>query len=187
LALLESTLSASPGVQAVELLNEPLGSRVQLSAESYVQDFLRPGFELVRTRFPGMAVVAAAPLGTLHPDRYQQLTDAGADEFCDFRAVHVYFDDEAALSVIRGSTRRPVLVTETGTGIPSQQVRWYSQVVPTLRSVLSAQLVFWYVLLDFTGYSVIASTSDAHGQPRAAPGSGLYSLLTGTSTALRRH
>jgi len=78
-----------------------------------------------------------------------------------------------------------MLVTETGTGIAAQQVAWYSQVVPSLRRVLKAQLVFWYVLLDFTGYSVIASTPDAHGQPRAAPGSGLYTLLTGTAAALR--
>jgi hypothetical protein len=190
--LVESTLRRYPQVRRAELLNEP--ERFNgLSANRYVQDFLRPGWERIRSRLPGVAVVCAAPEGDRKkaPDRFRRLTDAGADDFCDYRAVHVYFDDEGPLNTIAGSTRRPILVTETGTNKPGEHVRWFTQVVPRIRSALAAELVFWYVLLEsvdlaggavpyaYPGSSVIAPIPDAAGQPQASNGSHLYPLLLG--------
>ncbi len=190
LTLLAATLRRYPQVRRAELLNEP--ERFNgLSPERYVREFLRPGYELIRDRFPGVQVVAAAPVGDRKkaPDRFRRLTDAGADDVCDFRAVHVYFDDDGALGAIAGGTRRPILVTETGTNVAGQHVRWYTEVLPQIRGALGAELVFWYVLLEsaalaggsvpysYPGSSVIAPDPDAAGQPKAAAGSGLYPLL----------
>lgn len=197
--LLEATLQRYPEIRRAELLNEP--ERVNgLSAERYVQDFLRPGYERIRERFPGVAVVAAAPVGDRKqgPSRFRRLTDVGADDYCDYRAVHVYFEDDRALSAIAGATRRPILVTETGTSVPGQHVRWYTEVIPRIRAVLGAELTFWYVLLQsattaggtvsysFSGYGVISGAPNAAGQPQAAPGSGLYPLLAGIRGAQPR-
>ncbi len=190
-SLLDATLRRYPEVRWAELLNEPDHFN-GLSPERYVQDFLRPGFALVRDRFPGTAVVAAAPVGTLTqaPDRFQRLTAAGADEVCDFRAIHVYFDDDRALAAIARATGRPILVTETGTNVASQHVRWYTEVIPRIRRALGAELIFWYDLLEsadaYPGFSVIANTPDAAGQPQALPGSGLYPLLRSTATLTAR-
>jgi hypothetical protein len=199
LDLLQATLRRYPQVQRAELLNEP--ERFNgLSARRYVAEFLRPGYELIRERFPGVQVVAAAPAGDRKtaPARFRRLTDAGADDVCDLRAVHVYFDDESALGGIAGATRRPILVTETGTSTPGQHVRWYTQVVPRIRGALGAELVFWYVLLEsadlaggsvpysYPGSSVIAAEPDAAGRPKAAAGSGLFPLLTGQRAAAAR-
>jgi hypothetical protein len=197
--LVEATLRRYPQVGRAELLNEPEHFN-GLSPGRYVQEYLRPGYERIRERSPGVAVVAAAPVGDRKagPDRFRRMTDAGADEFCDYRAVHVYFDDDRALSAFAGSTGRPILVTETGSQTPGQQVRWYTDVVPRIRQALGAELIFWYVLLEsaglaggtvaysYPGSSVIAAVPDAAGQPQAAPGSGLYPLLAGRRLGRRR-
>jgi hypothetical protein len=190
--LVEATLRRYPQVRRAELLNEP--ERFNgLSQGRYVREYRRPGWERIRSRFPGVAVVAAAPEGDRKkaPDRFRRLTDAGADEFCDYRAVHVYFDDDRALDTIGGATRRPILVTETGTSNPGQHARWFTEVVPRIRSALAAELVFWYVLLEsvdlaggavpysYPGSSVIAPLPDATGQPKASNGSRLYPILLG--------
>jgi hypothetical protein len=196
---LEATLRRFPEIARAELLNEP--ERFNgIPAARYVQEYLRPGYELIHRRFPWIRVVAAAPVGDRRQatDQFRRMTDAGADEVCDFRAVHVYFDDEAALRAIRQSTRRPILVTETGISAPAQHVRWYADVVPRMRGALGAEPVFWYVLLEspdlaggrvpyrYLGHSVIAAAADAAGQPQAAPGSGLYPLLARTRGLPRR-
>jgi hypothetical protein len=188
--LVESTLRRYPEVQAAELLNEPQ-EFYGLSPSVYVRDFLRPGFERIRERFPGVAVVAAAPIGNRRKglDYFRRMTDAGADQFCDYRAVHVYFEDEGVLAALARATARPIWVTETGIQVASQHVRWYTEVVPLIRDVLGAELVFWYVLLEsldlalppvpanYLASSLIAADPDATGQPQAAAGSGLYPLL----------
>ncbi|MBI3455265.1 MAG: hypothetical protein HY002_05705 [Candidatus Rokubacteria bacterium] len=197
--LLEAALRRYPQIRRAELLNEPEHFN-KLSPARYVQEFLRPGYERIRDRFPGVAVVAAAPVGDRKkgPDQFRRLTEAGADEFCDFRAVHVYDDDDRALRTIAGATGRPILVTETGTNVPGHHVRWYADVVPRVRQALGADEVFWYVLLEspalaggkvpysYTGSSVIAAVPDAAGQPQAAPGSALYPLLARHPAARRR-
>src|SRR5262249_34867294 len=103
--------------------------------------------------------------------------------------AHVYFEDERVLTAMARATARPILVTETGIAVASQHVRWYTEVVPLIREVLNAQLVFWYVLLEsaalaggpvppnYLAPSLIATAPDTTGQPRAAAGSRLYPLL----------
>jgi hypothetical protein len=197
--LVEATLRRHPAVRRAELLNEPEHFN-GLSAGRYVTEYLRPGFERVRERFPGVQVVAAAPVGDRKagPDRFRRMTDAGADDYCDYRAAHVYFDDDRALAAIRGATGRPILVTETGTNVPGEQVRWYADVVPRIRAGLGAEQVFWYVLLEsaalaggrvaysYPGSSLIAAEPDPAGRPRAAPGSGLYPLLASAAVGQPR-
>lgn len=183
--LVEATLRRYPTARRAELLNEPEIFN-ELSPARYVREYLRPGFERVRERLPGVQVVAAAPAGDRKagPDRFRRMTDAGADDVCDYRAVHVYFDDDRALRAFRGATGRPILVTETGTNAPGDHARWYRDVVPRIRAALGAEQIFWYVLLEsaalagapvaysYPGSSIIAAEPDAAGQPRAAPGVG---------------
>jgi hypothetical protein len=194
--LVEATLRRYPEVRRAELLNEPEQFN-ELSPMRYVQDFLRPGFERIRERFPGVMVLAAAPIGNRRKglDYFRRMTDAGADQFCDYRAVHVYFEDERVLSALASATDRPILVTETGIGAPRQHVRWYTQVIPRIRATLRAELVFWYVLLEsaalaggpvpsnYLATSLIAATPDARGRPQGAPGSGLYPRLVNAQSA----
>jgi len=137
--LVEATLRRYPEVQRAELLNEP-EQFYGLSPASYVRDFLRPGFERIRERFPDVAVVAAAPIGNRRQglDYFRSMTDAGADRYCDYRAVHVYFEDERVLSAFASATGRAILVTETGIGAPGQHVRWYTEVMPVIRQALGA-------------------------------------------------
>jgi hypothetical protein len=194
--LVEAALRRYPTVTRAEILNEP--ERFNgLSPDRYVRDFLRPAYERIRARLPGVRVIAAAPSGDRRrgPDAFRRMTDAGADDFCDARAVHVYFDDPGALSSIAAATRRPILVTETGTSSPAQHVRWYTDVVPQMRAALRTDQIFWYVLLEsanlaggtvsysYLGFSVISSTLSPNGQARGAPGSELYTLLTGIPLA----
>jgi hypothetical protein len=188
--LVEAVLRRYPEVRAAELLNEP-EQFFGLSPTRYVQEFLRPGFERIRERFPDVAVLAAAPIGNRRKglDYFRRMTDAGADRFCDYRAVHVYFDDESVLAAFARATARSIVVTETGIAVPGQHVRWYTEVIPLIREVLGARLVFWYVLLEsaalaggpvppnYLATSLIAAEPDDAGEPRAAAGSALYPLL----------
>src|SRR5262245_30985050 len=188
--IVEATLRRYPETRRAELLNEP-AEFYGLAPAVYVRDFLRPGFERIRERFPDVTVVAAAPIGNRRKglDYFRRMTEAGADRFCDYRGVHVYFEDERTLSAIRDSTERPILVTETGIGTPSQHVRWATEVIPRIREVLEAELVFWYVLREsaalalgpvspnYHATSLIAVDPDDAGQPQAAAGSRLYPLL----------
>jgi hypothetical protein len=189
---LEAVLRRFPEVRRAQLLNEPDVFN-GLSPARYVREFLRPGFERIRERLPGVEVVAAPPVGDpRRTDRFRQMTDAGADEVCDFRAVNAYFTDDRALGQIRGATARPILVTETGSKDPGQHVRWLTDAVPRIRTALGAEQVYWYVLLEsvalngggvpysYPGSSVIAGTPGPGGQPRGAAGSGLYALLVGS-------
>jgi hypothetical protein len=194
--MVEATLRRYPEITRAELLNEP-AEFYGLAPAPYVHDFLRPGFERLRERFPSVAVVAAAPIGNRRKglDYFRRMTDAGADRFCDYRGVHVYFEDERTLSAIRDSTDRPILVTETGIGAPRQHVRWAMEVIPRIREVLKAELVFWYVLLEsaalalgpvppnYHATSLIAADPDDSGQPKAAAGSRLYPLLVAADPA----
>lgn len=190
--LVEATLRRYPTVRRAELLSEP-DRQNGLAPDRYVREYLRPAYERIRERLPGVQVVAAAPGGDRKrvPDAFRRMTDARADDFCDYRAVHVYFDDAGALSAINSATGRPILVTETGTSSASQHVRWYTEVIPQIRASLGTDQVFWYVVLESAafaggsvaysqlGFSTINSTPSASGQARGAPGSGLYSLITG--------
>lgn len=197
--LVEATLRRYPEVRRAELLNEP-AEFYGLSPASYVRDFLRPGFELIRERFPGMSVVAAAPIGSRRKglDYFRRMTDAGADRFCDERAVHVYFEDDRALADYAAATGRPIVVTETGIGAAGQHVRWYTEVIPVIRQALRAELVFWYVMLEdaalagggpvppnYLATSLIAPEPDAAGHPRPADGSRLYPLLASARSRIR--
>lgn len=198
-ALVAAALRRYPQVRRAEILNDP--ERVHgLSPERYVREFLGPASELIRRSFPGVAVVAAAPSGDRRrgPASFRRMTDAGADELCDYRAARVLFEDAGALDALAGATGRPILVTETGTSSPGHHVRWHAEVIPRIRGTLGAELVFWYVLLEsaalaggpvaysYPGYSLIAGTPDATGHAQGAPGSGLYALLTGRAQRPRR-
>jgi len=197
--LVEATLRRYPQVRLAELLKAP-DQLNGLSPERYVREFLRPGYERIRARLPGVSVVAASPGGDRRRlvDAFRRMTEAGADDVCDLRGVHVYFEDPGTLSAIAGATRRPIIVGETGVNSPGQHVRWYSDVIPQMRSTLRADLVFWYVLLESPafapgpvpysqlGSSVIAPEPDAAGQAQAASGSALFPLLTGTALTRRR-
>lgn len=170
--IVRNVLNRSPDVSYLEILNEPYAF-MRLSAGEYVMDYLRPAFEIIREKRPGTPVIAAAPRGTSDGSIYfYQMTDAGADNYCDFRGVHLYNNDSE--SYLFG-TDRPFMVTETGTDDPGGHVRWWTDNMPHMSRVLNTDQLYFYVLMDrpATGHNIISP--DTGGQPKAV--SPLYDYI----------
>lgn len=153
--LVRRTVQRSPGVNWFEVLNEP----VQLSPRTYVESYLKPAYDVIKSINPAFQVVAAAPTGTANGRNwFYQATAAGADLVCDHRAVHEYTDSP---EIYLGGTNRPFLVTESGIDDPSRHVEWYSKKMTHISGVLDTNRVYWYVLASDpdTGSAIISSQS----------------------------
>ena len=167
-------VSRSGSVTYFQVLNEPDVFH-GISPEVYVKDFLRPAYEIIREMRPDIPVVSAAPANTSGGRIYFfQMTDAGADDYCDFRAVHMYSSNP---EVFLAGTDRPFMVTETGTRNRTRHVSWWQDDMPNISKVLDTDKLYLYVLLDRPddGLSLIASTPDGSGNPR--PISPLYDYI----------
>lgn len=159
---------------AVEVLNEPdlfLG----LSAAEYVGEYLRPAWEIIKERRPSLPVVAAAPAGTQNGVYYfYRMTDAGADRYCDYRGVHLYSDSPGQYLY---GTRKPFMVTESGTGDRGGHVRWWRETMAHISGVLDTPYLFYYALMESppTGHNLIADAAGPDGRP--LPVSPLYDYI----------
>ncbi len=174
--MVREAVGRSGGVASLQVLNEPdvfHGMR----PEVYVLDYLRPAYEIIREMRPGVPVISAAPANTSGGRIYfYQMTEAGADEYCDFRGVHMYSDNpETYLS----GTDRPFIVTETGTRDRNGHVPWWTGQMAHISKVLDTDSLYWYVLLDRPddGLSLMADSPDGQGNPR--PVSPLYEYIRG--------
>jgi hypothetical protein len=172
--MVRDVVDRSAGVSFYEILNEP-ELFMGLSPEVYVKSYLRPAYEIIRERRPSVPVIAAAPVGTAGGRTYfYQMTDAGADDYCDFRAAHLYDDNP---EVFLAGTDRPFMVTETGKSIRERHLSWWQDTMSHISKVLDTERLYFYVLLDRpdTGFSLIASSPDAAGNVR--PVSPLYTYI----------
>jgi hypothetical protein len=106
-------------------------------------------------------VAAAAPAGTASGKTwFLQMTDAGADEWCDFRAAHLYSDETA---VYLTGTRRPILVTETGVQDRGRHVDWWSDTMTNISGAFDTDRLYFYALCDSedSAFAIIGKDSRA--------------------------
>jgi hypothetical protein len=153
--LVQQAVRRNPGLFCYEVLNEPMA----LAPADYVARYLRPAYEIVKAANPASRVAAAAPTGTAGGRAYfYQMTDAGADEYCDFRAAHLYSDNP---EVYLKGTRRPFMVTESGIQDPARHVDWYKDKMTHISGVLETDRMHFYVLADRpdNGFGIISSYS----------------------------
>jgi hypothetical protein len=166
----------SGGVTYLQVLNEPDVFH-DIGPEVYVNDFLRPAYEIIREMRPDIPIVSAAPANTSGGRVYFfQMTEAGADKYCDYRAVHMYSSNP---EVFLAGTDRPFIVTETGTRNRANHVSWWKDDMSNISKAFDTDKLYLYVLLDRPddGLSLIASTPDRSGKPR--PISPLYDYIRG--------
>jgi len=155
--LVRRALRRAPGVTVFEVLNEPVG----IPARDYVERYLKPAYDIIKAVDPALRVAAAAPTSTSGGRTwFYQMTDAGADGWCDFRCVHLYQDN--AEIYLKG-TDRPFLVTESGVQDQGRHVDWWSSTMAHISGILETERLYWYVLADSpdTAWGVISSRSRA--------------------------
>jgi len=155
--LVRRAVARSPGVGWFEVLNEPM----DMSARSYVETYLKPAYDVIKGISPALQVVAGAPSGTADGRLYfYQMTEAGADRFCDHRAVHDYTDSPEVYSQ---GAERPFVVSESGVDDPARHIDWWSTKMAHMSGVLETTRVYWYALAEDpdTGPALISSRSTA--------------------------
>jgi hypothetical protein len=181
--MVETVIRRYPSIQYFQILNEPEHFNGISNAE-YVLDYLRPAHDLIRSKFPDVKIVSAAPIG--QPKKgirdFGDMSSAGADLYCDFRAVHIYFEQNVLFpwSAFRRATEKPIMITETGSRRADQHLDWWRSQVPKMKRVLNTEYVFYYVLLDHpvsTGFEIITGELDSRGNVVPASGSELYNHL----------
>jgi hypothetical protein len=148
-----------------------------------VREYLRPAHDLIRAKFPSVKIVSAAPIGEPSGIRdFTVMTAAGADHYCDFRGVHIYFEDSLLNPWVafRQATQNPIMITETGTKTPAEHLNWWQVQIPEMKRILGTEYVFYYALLEHpisTGFEIITGDLDGQGDIIPAAGSDLYTYL----------
>jgi hypothetical protein len=184
--MVATVIQRYPSIQYFQILNEP-EHFFGISNREYVTDYLRPAHDVIRSTFPYVKIVSASPMGVPSGIQdFKTMSDAGADQYCDFRAVHIYFTNgiktfwSTPWSAFRKATSKPIMVTETGKRRPSQHLAWWREQIPKIKQALKTEYVFYYALLEqpvYTGYEIIRAERDSQGNVVPAPGSELYNYL----------
>lgn len=180
--MVETVIRRYPTIQYFQILNEP-EIFYNMSNTEYVRDYLKPAHDLIRQKFPDVKIVSAAPIGQYSGIQdFAEMTLAGADQYCDYRGVHIYFEQDLLYSWVefRMATQKPIMITETGTRKPEKQLFWWQVQIPQMKRVLDTEYVFYYALLEqpqYTGYEIIRAELDNNGKVVPAPGSDLYTYL----------
>lgn len=181
-AMVEAVIRRYPSITYFQILNEP-EEFYNMSNTEYVRDYLRPAHSVIREKFPSVKIVAAAPLGQSSGiNDFTAMSAAGADQYCDFRGVHVYYEQElfSPWSAYRLATQKPIMVTETGKKTPSEHLNWWTTQIPAIKQALKTEYIFYYALLEqptYTGYEIILAELDGSGNIQPASGSELYNYL----------
>ncbi|HEY6001084.1 MAG TPA: twin-arginine translocation signal domain-containing protein [bacterium] len=155
--LVRRAVQRAPGLFCYEVLNEPMA----LSPRVYVEQYLRPAYDVIKGINPAYRVAAAAPTGTSDGRLYfYQMSSAGADRWCDYRAAHLYLDNP---EVYLKGTDRPFLITETGVEDPARHVNWWAKTMTHISGVLETDRLYFYALATTpdTGWAIISSRSRA--------------------------
>jgi hypothetical protein len=153
--LVRRAVERAPGLFCYEVLNEPMS----LSPRVYVEQYLRPAYEVIKGMNAAWKVAAAAPTGTSDGRLYfYQMSEAGADRWCDYRAAHLYLDNP---EVYLKGTDRPFLITETGIEDPARHVSWWSDSMTHIGAVLETERLYFYALATTpdTDWAIISSRS----------------------------
>ncbi len=180
--MVETVIRRYPTIHYVQILNEPK-IFYNLSNVEYVLDYLKPAHDLIRRKFPALKIVSAAPIGQYSGIQdFVEMSIAGADQYCDYRGVHIYFEQDMIYSwrEFRLATQKPIMLTETGTRRPEKQLDWWQIYIPEMKRVLETEFVFYYALLEqpqYTGFEIIRAERDSNGQVVPATGSALYNYL----------
>lgn len=180
--MVEEVIRRYPTIRYFQILNEPEVFFDIANAE-YVQEYLRPAHDRIREKFPRVKIVSAAPIGQPSGIRdFAVMSAAGADNYCDYRGVHIYFDSalSSPWSAFQVATEKPIMITETGTKTYEEQLTWWSLQIPEMKRILKTEYVFYYALLEqpeYTGYEIILAQFDQQGKVIPAPGSELYNFL----------
>lgn len=157
-ALVRQSVGRAPGLFCYEVLNEPA-----MSPRTYVEQYLRPAYDVIKSLNPASQVAAAAPPGTASGRLdFYRMTEAGADRWCDYRAAHLYEDNPEVY--LRG-TDRPFLITETGVQDPARHVAWWQDTMAHISGVLETSRLYFYALATTpdSGWAVISSRSRPGG------------------------
>jgi len=169
-----AVVNRTPGVGVYQVLNEPDVFH-GIGPEEYVNSFLKPAYEVIKEIRPSVPVVSAAPANTSGGRLYfYSMTEAGADRYCDFRAVHMYSTNP---EVFLAGTDKPFMVTESGTRNRGNHLSWWQNDMAHFSKVLDTDLLYWYVLLDRPddGLSLISEQAGPGGAPQ--PISDLYNYI----------
>jgi hypothetical protein len=153
--IVHRAVQRAPGLFCYEVLNEPMS----LAPRVYVEQYLKPAYEVIKGLNPSYQVAAAAPTGTSDGRTYfYQMSEAGADRWCDYRCAHLYLDNP---EVYLKGTNRPFLITETGIEDPSRHVSWWADSMTHISAVLETERLYFYALATTpdTGWSIISSRS----------------------------
>jgi len=156
-AIVRRAVERAPGLFCYEVLNEPMS----LPPGVYVEQYLKPAYQVIKGINPAYQVAAGAPTGTANGRTYfYQMTEAGADRWCDYRAAHLYADNP---EVFLKGTNRPFLITETGIEDPARHVDWWSRTMTHISGVLETERLYFYALATTpdTGWAIISSGSRA--------------------------
>ena len=180
--MVETVIRRYPSLQYFQILNEPKVF-FDIDNAEYVRDYLRPAHDRIRARFPQVKIVSASPIGQPSGIRdFAAMSAAGADNYCDYRAVHIYFEPDlgSPWSAFRVATEQPIMITETGTKTYKEHLSWWMEQIPEMKRVLKTDYVFYYALLEqpvYTGYEIITAELDSQGNVIPASGSELYNYL----------
>ena len=180
--MVRTVIQRYPSITYFQILNEP-EIFYNMSNTEYVRNYLKPAHDLIRQEFPYVKIVSAAPIGQYSGVMdFAEMSLAGADNYCDYRGVHIYFEEDIIYSwaEFRLATDKPIMITETGTRKPEKQLDWWQISIPEMKRKLETNFVFYYALLEqptYTGYEIIQAGLDSNGNVVPAPGSELYNYL----------
>lgn len=156
------------GEFALQVLNEPTHF-LGIDPAAYVQEFLRPVNAFFKLRSPELQIVSAAEVGNVQGlYREREMLEAGLEAHCDRAAYHVY--SRELIGPLGELVRRPIWITESGTGQTSQHLAWVREVFPRLRSeIRGVERVFYYVLYDLepNAYRLLDLTRAPSGAAQA--------------------
>lgn len=153
--LVRRAVERSPGLFCYEILNEP----VSVAPSVYVEQYLKPAYQIIKGINPSYRVAAAAPMGTSSGRLdFYEMTSAGADTWCDYRAAHLYNDNP---EYYLAGTDRSFLVTETGVQDTARHVDWWTNTMSHISGVLETSRLYFYTLSDSedTAWSLISVRS----------------------------
>ncbi len=180
--MVETVIRRYPSLRYVQILNEP-EVFFDISNREYVLDYLKPASLLLLAQFPHIQIVSAAPIGQPSGiNDFAMMSAAGADDYCDFRGVHIYFGDNLLQpwSSFRRTTQKPIMVTETGSRHPEEHLSWWLNQIPHMQYTLDTNYIFYYALLEqpeLTGFEIISGELDPQGNVVPRTGSELYMYL----------
>jgi hypothetical protein len=170
-----------PSIQHWQLLNEPTHF-YDMSATDYVKKYLAPAARFIRTNYPHITIISAAPVGTSQgPILMAEMAAAGLENHCDRVGVHIY----NPVTIIEYATyiKKRIWVTETGVADPMQHIAWARDTLNSVRGSLKPERIFWYTLWDRSQYSLININEEEGVLKSTSP---LYDLLVNRTTSSMR-